>query len=65
MGADTNADAAGTSANGMNGRRLEPVVETALSPWILELILRFTLLDGAMKFDPAALARQPHSLPAP
>jgi hypothetical protein len=63
MGADTNADAAPTSANGTNGKGSAPVVETALSPWILELILRFTLLDGATTFDPAALARRPLPLP--
>ena len=61
MGGSTNADA---SAASPNGRGSEPVEATALSPWILELILRFTLLDGSMTFDLAALARRPLSLRA-
>ena len=59
MGGSTNADATGMSANGKGS---EPV-EASLSPWILELILRFTLLDGAFTFDRAALARRPLPLP--
>jgi hypothetical protein len=59
MGEGTNGNAVSASAN---GRGSEPVESTALSPWILELILRFTLLDGSMKFDLAALARRPLSL---
>ena len=57
MGESTNGDAASG-----NGRGSERVEATALSPWILELILRFTLLDGSMKFDLAALARRPLTL---
>lgn len=60
MGRGMNADANAASSNG----RGEPVESTGLSPWILELILRFTLLDGSMTFDLAALARRPLSLRA-
>jgi hypothetical protein len=56
MGGGTNADA--------NGRKSKPVEATALSPWILELIRRFTLLDGSMTFDLTALARRPLSFRA-
>ena len=58
MGSRMNADGSAASAN---GRGSEPVEAIALSPWILELILRFTLLDGSMTFDLAALARRPLS----
>jgi hypothetical protein len=58
MGGGTNVEADAASANGKS----EPGEATALSPWILELILRFTLLDGSMTFDLAALARRPLSL---
>ena len=54
----TNVEADAASAN---GRGNESVEATALSPWIVELILRFTLLDGSMTFDLAALARRPLS----
>jgi hypothetical protein len=57
MGEGTNGATAPT-----NGRVHKPVEATALSPWILKLILRFTLLDGSMTFDRAALARQTLSL---
>ena len=41
-----------------------PAERTKLAPWILELIASFTLLDGAMTFDRAALARRHLPLPA-
>jgi hypothetical protein len=37
---------------------VEPAERTKLAPWILELMASFTLLDGAMAFDRAALARR-------
>jgi hypothetical protein len=43
---------------------VEPPERTKLAPWILELLASFTLLDGAMPFDRAALARRHLSLPA-
>jgi hypothetical protein len=44
--------------------RLTPPEATHLSPWILDVIRRFTLLDGSGTFDLAALARRPLTLPS-
>lgn len=46
-----------------NGNSSHEQIEPTLSPWILELILRFTLLDGTA-LDLAGLARRPLTLPA-
>jgi hypothetical protein len=59
MGRPTEDDAAAAHANGKGPHK---PAEATLSPWILELILRFTLLDGTATFDPATFARAP--LPA-
>jgi hypothetical protein len=59
MGRTTEDDTAAAHANGHNP---DAPVEPTLSPWILEIIRRFTLLDGTVKFDPVTFARGP--LPA-
>ena len=59
MGKMTEDDAAAPYANGKSSHK---PAEATLSPWILELILRFTLLDGTATFDAATFARAP--LPA-
>jgi hypothetical protein len=56
MGRKTEDDTAAAHGNGKG--RHHPA-ESTLSPWILELILRFTLLDGTATFDAAAFARSP------
>jgi hypothetical protein len=58
MGLPTENDAAPHA----NGKGSHQPSEATLSPWILELILRFTLLDGTVTFDAATFARSP--LPA-
>jgi hypothetical protein len=59
MGRATEDDAAVGHAN---GHKPDAPVEATMSPWILELIRRFTLLDGTVTFDPVTFARRP--LPA-
>jgi hypothetical protein len=56
MGRTTEEDAAAAYANGKGPHER---VEATLSPRILELILRFTVLDGTATFNPATFARSP------
>ena len=57
-------DVPAAKANGAKPRDpVEPAERTRLAPWILNLIASFTLLDDAMAFDRAALARRPFPLP--
>jgi hypothetical protein len=59
MGRPTEDDAVAPQTN---GKGPHTPAEATLSPLILELILRFTLLDGTATFDAATFARAP--LPA-
>ena len=46
-----------------NGKSRHEPGEATMSPWIMDLIRRFTLLDGTA-LDLPALARRPQSMPA-
>ena len=46
-----------------NGKGRHDPAEATMSPWIMDLIRRFTLLDGTA-LDLPGLARRPLTLPA-